>query len=69
MSMIHPDETRVCVNGLETPPYVGAVAYVRNTLGEYGIRYEDGHTTWLGPASIAFGEYDKITLHPSEEEA
>lgn len=63
---IYPDETRVCVDGLEIPPYEGAVAYIRNTLGEYGIRYADGYTDWLGTAGRAFGD-ETITLHPSEE--
>ena len=65
--VLRPDETRVCVNGKETPPYEGAVAYVRNTLGEYGIRFDDGATNWLGTAGKAFGEYDSITLHGSEQ--
>ena len=64
---IRPDETRVCVDGLEIPPYNEAVAYVRNTAGEYGIRFDDGHTNWLGTAGRAFGEYEEITLHPSEQ--
>ena len=63
---IRPDETRVCVDGLEIPPYEGAVAYVRNRRGEYGIRFFDGATNWLSTAGRAFGD-DEITPHPSEE--
>jgi len=58
-------EVRVCVDGEEIPPYEGAVAYIRNAAGEYGIRYAGNHTDWLGTAGKAFGD-DEITLHPSE---
>lgn len=64
--IIHPDETRICVDGQETPPYEGAAAYVRNTMGEHGIRYDDGYTDWLGTAARAYGD-SEVTLHPSEQ--
>lgn len=67
-SVVGPDETRMIVGGLETPPYEGAVAYVRNTSGEYGIRYHDGHTDWLGSAGKAFGD-ETVEFHPDEVDA
>jgi len=41
-------------------PYEGAIAYVTDGR-RYGIRYEDGHTDWLGTDPVsAFGEGAEI---------
>lgn len=48
-------------------PYEGAVEYVTDDAGHWGVRYEDGGVDWLGEVALALPESVQLVAIPLEQ--